>query len=45
LEQTTEEAGKLRLDLADALTRNALMAAEVDERLTQLEKSQEARIQ
>ena len=40
-----EERNKLRSDLADALSRNALMAAEVDERHAQLEKSYEARLQ
>ena len=45
LDQVMEERDKLRSDLADALSRNALMAAEVDERHAQLEKSYEARLQ
>ncbi|KAL8588896.1 hypothetical protein ACOMHN_051490 [Nucella lapillus] len=45
LDQTREERSKLRSDLADALSRNTAMAAEVDERHAQLEKSFNARLQ
>ncbi|KAK7505603.1 hypothetical protein BaRGS_00003348, partial [Batillaria attramentaria] len=45
LDQTSEERDKLKSDLMDALSRNALLAAEVDERHAQLEKSYEARLQ
>ena len=36
------ERDKLRNDLSDALSRNAMMAAEVDERHSQLERSFES---
>ncbi|XP_076441857.1 uncharacterized protein LOC143280938 isoform X2 [Babylonia areolata] len=39
LDQTSEERNKLRSDLADALSQNVAMAAEVDERHAQLQKS------
>ncbi|XP_076463674.1 uncharacterized protein LOC143295885 [Babylonia areolata] len=44
LDQTREEREKLRSHLADTLSRNSIMAAEVDERHAQLEKSHEERL-
>lgn len=44
LDQTVEERNKLRGNLAEALTHNALLAAEVDERHAQLEKTYEAQL-